>query len=137
MEGESEGRGGRKCAMREKEGGGRKEGSEMARGERKDGECADRMDECSMSKTDGVKDILAVGELVMSPNTHMYTHMTTDHSYHSAASRTESQSHAISVVQWYPHDTGIFSTSSVDRVLRIWDTNELCVCLSGCGQTIM
>ena len=28
----------------------------MAKGERKDGECAraDRMDECSMSKTDGV-----------------------------------------------------------------------------------
>ena len=36
-------------------------------------------------------------------------------------------SHAISVVQWYPHDTGIFTTSSVDKTLRVWDTNELCV----------
>ena len=36
-------------------------------------------------------------------------------------------SYAISVVQWYPHDTGIFTTSSVDRTLRVWDTNELCV----------
>lgn len=47
------------------------------------------------------------------------------HLWNSAVTRTES--HAISMVQWYPHDTGIFITSSVDRMLRIWDTNELCV----------
>ena len=51
--------------------------------------------------------------------------ITHTHFWNSAVMRTES--HAISVVQWYPHDTGIFITSSVDKMLRIWDTNELCV----------
>ena len=37
----------------------------------------------------------------------------------------QDQSHAISVVQWYPHDTGIFTTSSVDRLMKIWDTNAM------------
>lgn len=28
-------------------------------------------------------------------------------------------------VQWYPHDTGIFTSSSFDKTLKIWDTNTL------------
>ena len=43
----------------------------------------------------------------------------------SSSSRNprESTSHSISVVQWYPHDTGLFTTSSTDKTLKIWDTN--------------
>ena len=41
--------------------------------------------------------------------------------------RSEHESHAVSMVQWYVHDNGIFTTSSVDKMVRIWDTNELCV----------
>lgn len=40
---------------------------------------------------------------------------------------SDHESHAISVVEWYVHDNGIFTTSSVDKMVRIWDTNELCV----------
>lgn len=28
-------------------------------------------------------------------------------------------------VQWYPHDTGMFTSSSFDKTLKIWDTNTL------------
>ena len=41
--------------------------------------------------------------------------------------RSDHESHAISVVEWYVHDNGIFTTSSADKMVRIWDTNELCV----------
>lgn len=34
---------------------------------------------------------------------------------------------SVCVIQWYPHDTGIFTTSSADKQLKIWDTNELTV----------
>ena len=36
-------------------------------------------------------------------------------------------SHQMSVetVQWYAHDTGMFTSSSVDNSLRVWDTNVL------------
>ena len=40
---------------------------------------------------------------------------------------SDHESHAISAVEWYVHDNGIFTTSSVDKMVRIWDTNELCV----------
>ncbi len=33
----------------------------------------------------------------------------------------------MSVVKWYPHDTGLFTTSSADHALRIWDTNQMAV----------
>ena len=39
----------------------------------------------------------------------------------------EKSAHAISTVQWYPHDTGLFTSSSTDHTLRVWDTNQLCV----------
>lgn len=45
----------------------------------------------------------------------------------SISTRPSAHSHGISMVQWYPHDTGIFTSSSVDKTLRIWDTNEMCV----------
>ena len=28
-------------------------------------------------------------------------------------------------VQWYPHDTGMFTSSSFDKTLKVWDTNTL------------
>ncbi|RLV94177.1 DNA excision repair protein ckn1 [Spathaspora sp. JA1] len=31
----------------------------------------------------------------------------------------------ISTVQWWPHDTGMFVSSSFDHSVKIWDTNEL------------
>lgn len=32
---------------------------------------------------------------------------------------------AVSCVQWYPEDTGIFSSSSTDGAVKIWDTNNM------------
>lgn len=32
---------------------------------------------------------------------------------------------SIETVQWYPLDTGIFTSSGADRVLKIWDANSL------------
>lgn len=32
---------------------------------------------------------------------------------------------SVETVQWYPHDTGIFLTSSMDGKLKVWDTNAL------------
>jgi len=32
---------------------------------------------------------------------------------------------SIECVQWYPHDTGMFLTSSADQTLKVWDTNAL------------
>uniref|UniRef100_A0A2C9KEL2 DNA excision repair protein ERCC-8 n=1 Tax=Biomphalaria glabrata TaxID=6526 RepID=A0A2C9KEL2_BIOGL len=32
---------------------------------------------------------------------------------------------SIETVQWYPLDTGIFTSSGTDRLLKIWDTNTL------------
>ena len=41
--------------------------------------------------------------------------------------RTLKDSHKLSVetVQWYPNDTGMFLSSSVDSTLKVWDTNAL------------
>ncbi|XP_072043883.1 DNA excision repair protein ERCC-8-like [Amphiura filiformis] len=32
---------------------------------------------------------------------------------------------SVETVQWYPHDTGMFTSSSMDMKLKIWDTNAL------------
>ncbi|XP_042660831.1 DNA excision repair protein ERCC-8 isoform X2 [Tyto alba] len=32
---------------------------------------------------------------------------------------------SVEMVQWYPHDTGMFTSSSFDRTLKIWDANIL------------
>ncbi|XP_074669550.1 DNA excision repair protein ERCC-8 isoform X1 [Strix aluco] len=32
---------------------------------------------------------------------------------------------SVETVQWYPHDTGMFTSSSFDKTLKIWDTNVL------------
>ena len=41
------------------------------------------------------------------------------------ADRTFPGNHRQSVetVQWYPHDTGMFLSSSADKTIRVWDTN--------------
>ncbi|KAL5487287.1 hypothetical protein EMCRGX_G019870 [Ephydatia muelleri] len=44
-----------------------------------------------------------------------------------ASSHNHGHTHGISTVQWYPHDTGMFTSSSLDRSLSVWDTNQLCV----------
>lgn len=33
--------------------------------------------------------------------------------------------YSVETVQWYPHDTGMFTSSSFDKTLKIWDTNTL------------
>lgn len=42
------------------------------------------------------------------------------------ASSSENK-HSISAISWYPHDTGIFLSSSTDETLKVWDTNAMCV----------
>ena len=37
----------------------------------------------------------------------------------------DSHKHSVETVQWYPNDTGMFLSSSVDKTLRVWDTNVL------------
>ncbi|KAG9480043.1 hypothetical protein GDO78_011844 [Eleutherodactylus coqui] len=32
---------------------------------------------------------------------------------------------SVETVQWYPHDTGLFTSSSFDKTLKVWDTNSL------------
>ncbi|CAN2388783.1 transcription-coupled nucleotide-excision repair [Pristimantis euphronides] len=32
---------------------------------------------------------------------------------------------SVETVQWYPHDTGMFTSSSFDKTLKIWDANSL------------
>ena len=41
--------------------------------------------------------------------------------------RTKRYGHKFSVetVQWYPLDTGMFMSSGMDKLLKVWDTNEL------------
>ncbi|XP_005990749.1 DNA excision repair protein ERCC-8 isoform X2 [Latimeria chalumnae] len=41
--------------------------------------------------------------------------------------RSHPHAHNFSVetVQWYPHDTGMFTSSSFDKTLKVWDTNSL------------
>ncbi|KAK7100634.1 DNA excision repair protein ERCC-8-like [Littorina saxatilis] len=36
-----------------------------------------------------------------------------------------SQKHSVETVQWYPMDTGMFTTSGADFQLKVWDTNRL------------
>ncbi|KAF5912048.1 hypothetical protein HPG69_003322, partial [Diceros bicornis minor] len=33
--------------------------------------------------------------------------------------------YSVETVQWYPHDTGMFTSSSFDKTLKVWDTNTL------------
>lgn len=43
------------------------------------------------------------------------------------ADRESPSSHNLSVecVEWYPHDNGIFVSSSVDGTVKVWDTNQM------------
>lgn len=36
--------------------------------------------------------------------------------------------HSLLTVQWYPLDTGLFTSSGTDKLLKVWDTNTLIVC---------
>ena len=40
--------------------------------------------------------------------------------------------HSVETVQWYPMDTGLFTSSGADQQLKIWDTNRLKVCFFVC-----
>ncbi|XP_071952245.1 DNA excision repair protein ERCC-8-like [Antedon mediterranea] len=44
-----------------------------------------------------------------------------------SVNRSNSVAHKYSVetVQWYPHDTGMFTSSAMDNILKVWDTNTL------------
>ena len=39
---------------------------------------------------------------------------------------TERQS-GVFKLQWYPHDTGMFTSNGADSLLKVWDTNALVV----------
>ncbi|PRP84326.1 DNA excision repair protein ERCC-8 [Planoprotostelium fungivorum] len=39
--------------------------------------------------------------------------------------RGEGHTYAVSAARWYPHDTGLFFTSSLDCTAKVWDTNAL------------
>jgi len=32
---------------------------------------------------------------------------------------------SVETVQWYPHDTGMFVSSSFDKTMKVWDTETL------------
>lgn len=40
-------------------------------------------------------------------------------------------------VQWYPHDTGMFTSSSFDKTLKVWDTNTLQVSILKAFQMVL
>ncbi|XP_010221305.1 PREDICTED: DNA excision repair protein ERCC-8-like, partial [Tinamus guttatus] len=40
-------------------------------------------------------------------------------------SHSDVHKYSIETMQWYPHDTGMFASSSFDKTLKIWDTNTL------------
>lgn len=44
-----------------------------------------------------------------------------------ASVHKDGHTHGVSTVQWYPHDTGIFVSSSLDKSVAVWDTNHLCI----------
>ena len=35
---------------------------------------------------------------------------------------------SVETVHWYPLDTGMFTSSGTDNLLKVWDTNNLVVC---------
>uniref|UniRef100_A0A8C5NUA2 DNA excision repair protein ERCC-8 n=1 Tax=Jaculus jaculus TaxID=51337 RepID=A0A8C5NUA2_JACJA len=39
-------------------------------------------------------------------------------------SHHDMHSYSVETVQWYPHDTGMFTSSSFDKTLKVWDTNR-------------
>ncbi|KAK9710058.1 hypothetical protein K7432_008659 [Basidiobolus ranarum] len=39
--------------------------------------------------------------------------------------RNSGHEYAISGINWYPFDTGLFTTSSFDKTIRVWDTNSM------------
>ncbi|XP_065183457.1 DNA excision repair protein ERCC-8-like [Sycon ciliatum] len=41
----------------------------------------------------------------------------------TAKSTSDAHKYSVEAVTWFPHDTGMFMTSSMDHTLKIWDTN--------------
>jgi DNA excision repair protein ERCC-8 len=39
--------------------------------------------------------------------------------------RNKGHKYAITAVRWWPIDTGMFTSSSFDKYLKVWDTNAL------------
>lgn len=62
--------------------------------------------------------------LMSSSHRHEYTFKTVSN---IDLTHRQRHSHAVSRVQWYPQDTGVFTSSGMDKVIKIWDTNESCV----------
>lgn len=46
------------------------------------------------------------------------------------AERNKAHKHSVSTVQWYPVDTGMFVTGSMDHTVKVWDTNAMASVLS-------
>ena len=44
---------------------------------------------------------------------------------HIAVTSKKAHKYAVSGLRWYPHDTGIFVSGSMDGNVRVWDTNRL------------
>ena len=38
--------------------------------------------------------------------------------------------YSVETVQWYPLDTGMFLSSGMDKIIKVWDTNNLTVSIS-------
>ena len=39
---------------------------------------------------------------------------------------------SVATIQWYPLDTGMFISSGMDKLLKVWDTNHLSVSFADC-----
>ena len=40
---------------------------------------------------------------------------------------SDAHRHAVTAVQWFPHDTGCFASAGAEGAVKLWDTNELLV----------
>lgn len=45
--------------------------------------------------------------------------------YTIAKSAEQGHRYAVSSVQWYPVDNGLFASASFDRTIKLWDTNTI------------
>ncbi|KAG8450598.1 hypothetical protein GDO86_003029 [Hymenochirus boettgeri] len=70
----------------------------------------------------GADGVIVVYDLVNSSKTYSYTCKAL---CKVGKSHPDVHKFSVETVQWYPHDTGIFTSSSFDKTLKIWDTNSL------------
>jgi WD40 repeat protein len=45
--------------------------------------------------------------------------------YDCSNERNNGHEYAITAVRWWPVDTGMFTSSSFDKFIKVWDTNTL------------